>query len=236
MPYSRSRKFTPRKRTTRRFKRRGGGGNLWSTASQALRLATKVAGIVNTEYKVFDAQSSLAALGIVNNAAPATNGFTSFLPITTMALGDEMNQRNGRSVRMKSLQLRFNPTLGATLDHVVIRIILLRWKGGEGTVAPAMSDVYVQPPTVAKDWVRAYRNVMNSNTDNFQIHWDKRFTLDKDFKSEIQIDKYFKLDYHIKFRNTYDQNQFFVAIMYDNVATDGTFDMPMQTRVRYIDN
>lgn len=206
------------------------------TASRALRIATRVASLINTEYKVYDNNANTAGLSITNNALPASQGRTNFIPLNQVPMGDDMNQRNGRSIRQKSFQLRLNPKLNGTLDHVNIRIIVMRYLGVTTSTIPDPNNVFNQPAVLASDWVRQFRSVMYHNTKSYQILWDKHFTMDKDFKSELQIDKYFRLNGHQKFRDTYDEGSMFLCIMYDNLSADGTFDIPWQCRMRYIDN
>jgi hypothetical protein len=200
-----------------------------------LSLATRVASLVNTEYKVLDSQTNYLNLGIVNNATPATDGFSTIYDMCNIPLGDEMNQRNGRSVLCKSLQLRINGILQGNLDHVNIRLICLRYKGNTNATI-TVPQVYAQP-TNATDWVRAFREVFSSDSQAYQIMWDKSITMDKDFKSEVNIDKYFKMKSHIKFRQPInDWGRMFFFCFFDNLATDGTFNLSVKARIRYLDN
>ena len=217
-----------------------GRGSTWasnapSLARTALKTAKWVAGLVNTEYKVFDFVTDLTAVSITNNALPVSQGRTSPIPISQVTLGDDMNQRQGRSVKLKSVQLRLTPKMNTGLDHFTIRIALVCYMGETTSSLFDPNQVWIQP-SQADRWVRAFRSVMFHNSNIYKIMWDKVVTMDQDFKSELQLDKYFKTDQHIKFRDTYDQGHLFLVIMYDNLSTAGTFDLNISTRIRYIDN
>lgn len=191
--------------------------------------------MLNTEYKVLDTKVNDEALSILNNSSPGVDGFRTPIELSGISLGDEMNQRNGRSVLGKSLQIRINAILNDGLDHVNIRVVVFRYKAANDTV-PTPGLIYSQP-TFATDWVRAFREVYSRNSQAFQIVWDKSITLDKDYKSEIQLDKYIRMHSHIKFRQaTNDQNRLWIMYFYDNLTAAGSIAMRLQARLRYIDN
>lgn len=230
-----------RPRTGRRYNkykpygRRYNKSGWMSTAGKALRVATRVASMLNTEYKVYDNNAGTGGLSITNDAAPTIQGRTSFITLNNVPLGDDMNQRNGRSIRLKSFYIRLNPKLDSTLDHVNIRVLLVMYRGQATPTLPTPNDVWVVP-TAASQWVRSFRDVMGQNTKSYRVLMDKSFTMDRDYKSELQIDKYVKLNTHQKFRDTYDQGTIWLCVMYDNLDADGKFDIPWQSRMRYIDN
>lgn len=217
-----------------------GRGSTWASntpalARTALKTAKWVAGLINTEYKVFDFVTDLTAVSITDNSQFGTQGRTSPIPISTIPLGDEMNQRQGRSVLLKTIQLRMNVKLGTSLDHLNIRFCLVRYMGPSQSGVWDPNTCWVQP-SQADRWVRAFRSVMYHNSSIYQVLWDKQISMDKDYKSELQLDKYIKTSDHIKFADTYDKGHLFLVIMYDNLSASGTFDLNIATRLRYIDN
>lgn len=206
---------------------------------KALRIATRVASIINVEYKNLD--TPITAVLSAATASPL-NGFSQFFPLTQMAQGDSPNQRNGNSILLKSLMLRHNFTLNAgppALDHVNIRMMLVRWDSASGITSPDIHNI-LDDPIDALGWVRVFRNIDNVNVRNFKVLWDKRITLDTDYKSEVTIDKYFKLRHHAKFvgsaLNQMAFGHLFMVYMYDNLAASGSFTLNADARLRYIDN
>lgn len=226
MPYRRYKKKIYRKRPS--YRRRNTSG--WqSTAVQALRTAKWVASLVNTEFKYKDTQISH---GISNSAYNIT-------PLTLMAQGDDSNQRNGRSVLAKALEIQVKLKLLTTVGSGVCRVVLVRDTTCDGAL-PDMSNIF---DTITTDnAVNSFRNISTAPTKKYQIWWDKRFSLDIDFKDELYISKYIKLKKsHVKYIGSGSTNDnlgpgsFFLCTISTSDVTNA-FTMTGFTRFRYIDN
>lgn len=228
MPYRRQyrKKIYRKKRTYRR------NAGWQSTAVQALRTAKWVASLVNTEFKHNDTQIAMSMNNTAYNQAA----------ITIMPQGDDDNERNGRSVLAKALefQLRLSLDPTNTIGHGTVRIVLVRDTTCDGTL-PNMADIF---DTISTDQaVNSFRNISTAPTKKYQIWWDKRFSLDVDYKDEIYISKYIKLKKsHVKYLGTgfaasdCGPGNFFLCAISTGDATFTRFNLAGYSRFRYIDN
>ncbi len=80
-------------------------------ASKALAIGTKLMGLINTEFKSID----IATTGVISSTPTITllNG---------LAVGDDFDERDGRQVRFKSIQISIGSTMHATPLDTEIRI------------------------------------------------------------------------------------------------------------------
>lgn len=244
----------PRRRYYRRrgyksYKRyKYGRGNTWASnapalARTALKTAKWVAGLVNTEFKQYDKK-----LDNILSFSNLTPPFNSLIPLTDISQGDDYNNRNGRSIKAKSLQVRYVvkfPTT-STADHVAVRLVIVMVKDLNSTTIPLASDIYEYDGTTSgtkAQMVNAFRNNENNNARNFKVLMDKRVTLDKDYKSEIVLTKYLKLGHHIRWVGTtggsFSYGHLFQFYIVDNdVTTTATNEVQVvaQSRFKYVDN
>ena len=218
-----------------------GRGNNWASnapalARTALKTAKWVASIVNTEYKFGDRMISHE----MDNTA------WTVIPLTDIAQGDDSTQRNGRSVLIKSiyLQLKLRLIHPADFDSGVARVMLIRDNTCDG-VYPNMADIVVNSggdDTI----VTTFRNILDAPTNKYNILYDRRFSLDIDFKDEIYFSIYKKFyRNHIKYLGTdasiasQGPGSLFLAFCSTGAATVGgnkPMDLVGNTRFRYIDN
>lgn len=99
-------------------------------AYRGLALATKVAKLINVEFKYIDLASTVAV--------PSTG---TVVHLTPCAQGDNDDERNGNQFKLKSIFLRLygdHNSSGATSQ--LVRMILFQDKMGQG-VFPAVTDV-----------------------------------------------------------------------------------------------
>lgn len=238
MPYSRRRY---KSRTARYKKGKWGRGNTWASnapalARTALKTAKWVASIVNTEFKFRDRLIS----------SDMDNQQWTVIPLTDIAQGDDSTQRNGRSVLIKALQLQLKLRLKfpADFDSGVARIMMIRDNTCNG-VLPDMSDIMAFSggnDTI----VTSFRNILDAPTNKYSILYDRRFSLDIDFKDEIYFSIYKKFyRSHCKYlgttANTTDlgPGNVFLAMCCTGTTTVGgnaPMDLVGNTRFRYIDN
>lgn len=223
------RKKIYRKRPYGRRRRNGG----WqSTAMQALKTAKWVASVINTEYKVVDTDISMN----VQNSAYSSAYVTGILQ------GDDQNMRNGRSILAKSLYFQMRIYLGSTFNHSVCRLVLVEDTAGDGST-PSASDLFV---TVSgENAINAFRSVLTQKTMRYKIWWDKRISLDQDFKTELYISKYIKLNrHHVKYVGTGSTStnagpgSFWLMVISTGVESGGVYPINIngQVRLRFIDN
>lgn len=232
MPYRR--RYKSRRKV---YNKKYGRGNTWASnspalARTALKTAKWVASLVNVEYKVTDNDISMN----VQNAAYSTQY------LTGIAQGDDMNQRNGRSILGKSLYFQLRVYLGNTFNSAVCRLVLVEDTTGDGTT-PTAADLFVT--TSGDNAVNAFRQVLNQETKRYRIWWDKRISLDQDFKNEIYISKYIKMrKHHIKYIGTGSTStnagpgSFWLMCISTSAIASGVYPINIsgQSRLRYIDN
>lgn len=218
-----------------------GRGNSWASnapalARTALKTAKWVASIVNTEYKFRDRLIS----------SPMDNQAWTVLPLTDIAQGDDTTERNGRSVLIKAiyLQLKLRLPFPADFDSGVARVMLIRDNTCDGAL-PVMSDIMAFSggnDTI----VTSFRNILDAPTNKYTILYDRRFSLDIDFKDEIYFSIYKKFyRSHVKYIGTtaavtdLGPGNLFLAFCSTGTTTVGgnyPFDLTGNTRFRYIDN
>lgn len=130
MPYRRRRRFTRKRKPSMmtkasRFIRKNG-----STAVAAYRLASKVARMVNVEYKFVDASTTATAI--------STSG--SFFVLDSISQGNAVSQRTGDSIKPEDLMVRFFIAQNATAVATQFRVIIFRGKA-ENNVAYVAGDL-----------------------------------------------------------------------------------------------
>lgn len=203
-----------------------GWGNI---ARRALKTAQFVAGLVNVEKKFVDTQIARTA---------ATNASYVIYPLNLCAQGDDENMRNGRSILSKSLQLRLQLLL-TNAQSGIIRIVVFRDKAAEGVV-PSMADLYAQTNTDLA--VTSFRNLLTGAAQRYDVLWSKTVSMDQDTKSQIIIDKYWKLKNHIHYITT-GNNQaslgngaLYMAVIGTGATATDAIEYVGTARLRYIDN
>lgn len=209
--YSRK-SYKPRRRF---YKKKSGG---WmNMAKKAFNLASKVAAVVNTEYKQLDTNITLAD--------HTYNG--TIVNLCNPAQGTAVNQRTGDSIKMKNLTFRGECARNA--QDEVMRLIVFIDK--ENTIN-AGSDLL--------------QSVGNSNApfspkkDNNKF--DTKVLLDRTYRltpdtSLLKVDFVLKLNQHLHFdagSQTVDKNALKLAV-FTQVATGGA-KLAYYTRVTYVDN
>jgi len=211
------------KRTTRkrgivhRWVRRT--GRVMSMASKALATAYAVKKLVNVEYKVNDVNDT-------TNITTTVNVFR----LSGIAQGDDMTNREGRSIKCNSLMIRHRSALDTSGTAGTQRVIIgIDWNSQ--TALPASSDVIVA------DTPTAQRTILTSK-NRFKILMDKTYTLNINGNREMCYQKYFKLGHHIAFdgtTNTSDaKGKIFCILLGTTSANPVT--STFQSRLSFIDN
>lgn len=231
MPRSYRRRRNPRTQVQRaptRIRRRPG-----MTIKKAVRYASyippliktvqQIKGLVNSEYKHLEYTPTLT---------PTTSG--TMTQITQIAQGDQANQREGRSVLLKSLLIRGTITqdVNDTSTYNMIRMIIFQTKNDNDA------------PTVAKllDGSATYLDPLNLDySHNVRILNDKVFRLYPKWSGDHQqifFKRYFKLNTHCQYDGTgstqVKAGNLWVALVSD-VASYGP-SVLLNMRMRYTDN
>ncbi len=218
MPYRRRYRGRRRRRsagTSSRF------GSALATATKALLLARYVKSLVNSELLSDDTQFNAAV----------TNTAVSHL-VTNISQGDDYNARQGRKIRLKSIQCSGSCTMHATATNTRVRMVLFMDKMNTGT-APTLTDI-------VSDTV-ALRNNQPNMMARYKIFWDKHIVMTQitDANTPERIFKYYKkVDIPVTFSGTAGtdegKNSFWCLLISDESTNSPT--VVQNWRVRYRDN
>jgi len=151
MPYKRQ--YRSRRRTRRRpTKKSTPIGWNWSTAGKALKIATRVASMVNAERNHFDTTTS---------PAPTTTGV--LFPLELIPEGDDTQNRTGRSIKLAGLDIKwlFNSAAAATgTSNIRVMFIIDWWQAG---TAPTITDILVSSNTTS------FRQIDSVSPQRFKV-------------------------------------------------------------------
>lgn len=165
------------------------GKHRWSNYGRGLgQLANDVSmlkGLVNTEFKYLD-----------TSAAPTTNNTGTFVLLNGLQKGDDVNNRDGRSIRIKSLEHRLFLQHNSSSTDSMVRVILFIDKQPNGA-APSSGSVLISGNTI---------------TSPRNLEWRKRFVILSDKTYVLSTDggkyyvapkaKYLDLDMHTAYSTT----------------------------------
>lgn len=190
-------------------------GQLWKDVSM-------LKGLVNTEFKFKD-------VAVTNLSIPSTGQVTDLNGLTK---GDNVNQRSGRMVRWKSVQIQGqitrNPS-STTQDRGRICLVIDKHADGAGS---GYTDIYDSLD------VNSFRNLDNRKRYVILKSWN--FVLDAD-----KPERYFKVYKPIDMKTVYNSlnngniadieaNSLSLFYISDRATNQPTVDM--KVRLRYIDN
>lgn len=215
------------RRRFRRRRRRGGffssAGKAIAMAGSALALARGVKSLINVEHKYHD------------RAAGSATPFYTAPQVTCHSLiaqGDDDTNRNGRSVKATSFNLRATMKHNVSGDDVqFMRLICFMDKHGAGAT-PSASDI------IEGNDMISFRVI--ENTDRFRFLMDKTFQLSNDSREAVVFKKSWKLNTHLEFIGTGSTvadagaNSIWCIAFSDKTA-DGP-NIVLNSRLRYIDN
>lgn len=181
MPYSRKRKRNySRKR--RNVKRR-------RTAKRAYGLAKKAYKLAKQDFKHHDIWLAQTDLDFNNPIVALLNG---------IGQGDEEPQRDGDTITMLSMSLRFviDPSVTVSANVSIIRVLIFRWEPHRGA-GPTVGDLFTD--VTQQQMVFSHYNWENKGM--FHIYYDKRFIVSNvnNSKSIMSFNVYKKLN----FKTTY---------------------------------
>lgn len=200
---------------------------LRKTGQYATKLAKTALGLLNVEYKVFDATA---------NVRPDFGSPTVTL-INPIEQGDSSSNRNGDSVRLKQFLLqgtiRKNGADTGSLYNLV-RVCVVRSEVQATTTAPTQADLFTSTNTYS------FRNLLN--TKNLTMLYDKVFkveqqnsTIIKNFRIKIPLN--FRFKWNSGFSATVPKNNALYLVTWATGYTTTYYPyLDYQSRLRYIDN
>lgn len=231
MPYKRSYRSRRRRRNYRRRKAPQ-QSSFYSTASKALNLASKVAGMVNAEKFHFDNQTVINPLSVSGD----------IFPLQLVPEGDDSTMRNGRSIKLEGLQVNSyfqSSTVGTGgAFSVTARCIFFVdwWSNG---VVPTVTDLLVSSE------VMSFRQVDSVSAKRFKVIMDKNILLTPQSagdKSAYTLRRFFPLKHHLRFigstgtqASTGSGQVYCLVLCNGNVAVNAV-SCTINTRTYYYDN
>lgn len=203
-----------------------------SVAYKAFKVAKTVASLVNVEYKLYDVPNVSITSSLFSNTG-------SVGVYTTMAQGNNYNERNGNSILPKSFHYNLSIYNNAT-NYAICRIIFFRdMEPRQAT--PAVTDVL--------ETATPQSPLNHINGSRFRVLKDMKFTTDA-----VNHLSYFKTGTitfnkpgkrvnhdHIRFIGTgagianADEGHIFVLFISDQITANAP-NCVLYTRLRYIDN
>lgn len=228
----------PFRRTRRPMKRRGrrrAGTSRWSTygraAGQLWKDVKYLKSVINVEYKRYDSDTGYIV--------PYTLGSGLVTPVylTTIAQGAGVSARDGNSIKLNSIMMRFNflrslsATPGTPRVATRFRCILIRSIYNNNAL-PGNGDVLQNSAL--------FQSPLNADESaGYRILRDKIYHVTADNPSQ-QAKWFVKLGHHVKWSGTSaaisdsTSGQMFLLIFADD-GTNGD-SVTINTRIRFIDN
>jgi hypothetical protein len=191
-------------------------------AYTAYKTSRMLKGIINSEKKVHSSSTS------------STVNSTGYVVCMSQIIqGDDYTSREGRSILLKSLEMKNNLQKHASATFSTVRVIIFKdtQQRDNSSDTPLITDVLqtAQPMSL--------RNPDPTKMRRFQILKDKRVTL-SDQLPAINWDHYLPLNYHLKFNGTAAndsaQGSIFLLAISDEATNVPTPDF--QWRLRFYDN
>lgn len=210
-----------RKRGNGFYKHINTASRVANTAYTALKIAKGVASLVNAEYKYHDDDYLFTA---------DDSGLIEFMSGITE--GDDNTQRNGRSVRAKSLFLTGSVAQHASATETIVRIIVFRDKANQG-FAPTVLDV-LKSADVASPLNVDYAG------NRFQILRDVRRQFSNSGTKICWIKEYIELNSHLTYIGTTGAvidsatNALYMLAISNETTNQPGFEL--HSRIQFIDN
>lgn len=219
------RKFSRGKRFVRRATRYARNAyGAWSLAKAAYSGAMKLRRLINVEFKVND----------IDHSTPLSPDSTGAIyNLTKIATGDDMTDREGRSILLKSLLQRYTITLGGGASSTFIRWMIIIDRDYLGAL-PSVSDI-LQYSTV-----RSPLNILTQAGSRFKVLVDRVITVDSSGQRAKSVKIYKKLHHHAKYKATTsaDSSGLRGQLLFLLMSNESS-NLPVVagiSRVRYIDN
>lgn len=222
MPYKRR---TTRRRYRRRT-RRPSRGKIYSAAGKQLwRDVQKLKNLINVEFKSIDAA--------VNTTVSTT---PNIMYHSVISAGDDIFQRGGRQVRIKSLQMEgyFTNITAANTHLRLLCVIAKDWNNAASLAIGDLLDASTGAPIVSQQ-----RNL--NNRKNYVILRDFHFTLNSLDRTNRRFKCYIPLDMKVVYSstgalNTAVESNMLMCILVSDQAGASSPGVVLNNRVRFIDN
>jgi len=161
-----------------------------NTAVKALKLASKVARMVNVEYKAHEI-NTVNNYDIGGEVLSLTNG---------IAQGDGYNTRDGISIKPMRLSGRCYVEMNVSAPTTLFRCIVFRGKNEKGEIYTPQgnSQLDILDPDAIGPLARKNRD----NRFGTKILYDKLFTLSQSGTRAKVLDLNIRLDGHVNYENT----------------------------------
>ncbi len=162
-------------------------GNIASagyTAAKALTVAYQLKKLINVERHTLDVD------------APSTQSSTGTMTyLCAVAQGDDQENRQGRSVRLKSLESRGAISSAALSTATQLRCVWFIDKNNQG-VAPVITDV------MKSDNVASIRSGLADNLSRYKILKDQIYRFSDGSNHTVNVKFFRKMNSHLKFSGT----------------------------------
>lgn len=218
----------PRQRRARKRNNNKGAMGYMDRASKGLFLASKaftiakgLKNVINSEKKTYDVE--------IINSTQGTTG--SIVELTGMAQGDDYNGRDGRSILLKSLEVKGVMVRNTSSTSTIIRIILFKDNNADGSNPTALE-------LLTTDSNNSLRNAAPHNMKRFHIYVDKVYMLDAAKSNLAKFDFYKELNHHVKYASSAASTSNEGSLWCYLVSNDGinSPSITLRSRVRYYDN
>lgn len=196
--------------------------NALETARHALTIAKGVASVINVEFKHIDTAGTT-----VN---PTATGVV--LPMNSCAEGTASYERNGLSVRNKSLFIRGFVTGNASATNTLLRIMVVKELNPNGAT-PLITDII-------ETGFREISLMNNINGKEFKVLYSKFITMSADGSETAFFEKYLKLNGHTKYNSSsgaatsIDYGGYYLVLASNQMTNTPTVNYT--SRIRYVDN
>lgn len=141
-------------------------GTVASTAATALRVATMVARMVNSEVKYIETTST----------GTSVTNLGTLVQLHTITQGDGASDRDGMSVKPAHLTMRYSAQVSSAATATRLRVIVFRGKQENGSVPTVANFLQVVNPNSPKNW---------SNKFHYKTLYDRTHVLSSTGNQEI---------------------------------------------------
>lgn len=213
-----------RKYVKNRYGTAGGANRLVGDVARIGSTVARLASMVNAEKKRIEGNINYTTIGQCNGNADTGYLLSDITP--TPAVGTNVNQRSGASIKLASMWIRMQIShMSASVSPVQLRIIIFKVVGDAQTANATLANKLLVADTISTytDY-NSYRNP--DYFKNFQILLDKKVKMMPDqFSGEMIVKDLnyvlnFKgMDGHIRFdqnTNTYTNGQICLMILSNN--------------------
>lgn len=234
MPYK-GRKSYRRGRKYGRFNNAlSGAGTAFSLAKRALKGFWSLKKLINVEHKLNEVKISH------DSAASSVDANGQLDQLSQIAEGDDMINRDGRSIKASVLNCHFTLTRG-TGTHTALRMIIINDSEYNGAL-PAIGDILALVAAGSDQNVNAFKRILDKPSQRFKFIKDITFKLDSGSSGTIEYKQSIKLGQHIKYIGTGataadgGNNQLMILWISNEVLVANSPQVRGIVRLRYIDN